>query len=143
MHELGLMTGVLDAVQAAAAQAGALKVTRVDLRVGEMTEVIRDAMDFAFEALRELPEYNLCAEAELVMTILEPRSRCLECGHEFSHSRFEMTCPVCGSVVLELLQGREMDIQSIEVDLPDEADEAAAAVSADEAAAVPEEESEE
>ena len=124
MHELGLMTGVLDTARTAAEKAGALRVTRVDITVGEMTECIRDALDFAFEALRDLEEYRLFAEAELVIHMVEPRSRCLECGAEYTHDRFHMLCPECGGFVTELLAGRELEISSIEVDLPDDEDTA-------------------
>ena len=44
MHELGIMTGVLDAVQTSAKQAGADRVLKVSLSVGEMTEAIEDAL---------------------------------------------------------------------------------------------------
>ena len=40
MHELGIMTGVMEAVETSARQAGATSVTRVTLSVGEMTEAI-------------------------------------------------------------------------------------------------------
>jgi len=119
MHELGIMTGVLDAVTASAENAGALKVTRVDLRVGEMTEAIVDALEFAFEALRDLEEDQLCKDAQLNITMVPPKSHCLECGATYTHDRFHMLCPECDSFATQLLEGREMQIDSIEVDLPD------------------------
>ena len=134
MHELGIMTGVLDAVQTSARQAGADRVLKVSLSVGEMTEAIEDALRFAFEALSEQQEYALCAGAELDITMVCPRSRCLECGAEYDHDRFHMLCPECGSFATELIAGRELQIDSIEVDIPDGEEEGAAAaesVSAD------------
>ena len=134
MHELGIMTGVLDAVQTSARQAGADRVLNVSLSVGEMTEAIEDALRFAFEALSEQQEYALCAGAELDIAMVRPRSRCLECGAEYDHDRFHMLCPECGSFATELVAGRELQIDSIEVDIPDGEEEGAAAaesVSAD------------
>ena len=127
MHELGIMTGVLDAVQTSAKQAGADRVLKVSLSVGEMTEAIEDALRFAFEALSEQREYVLCAGAELDITMVCPRSRCLECGAEYDHDRFHMLCPECGSFATELIAGRELQIDSIEVDIPDDEEEGAAA----------------
>ena len=134
MHELGIMTGVMDAVEQTAAQAGATKVLKVVLSIGEMTEAIEDALRFAFEALSEQQEYALCAGAELDIAMVRPRSRCLECGAEYDHDRFHMLCPECGSFATELVAGRELQIDSIEVDIPDGEEEGAAAaesVSAD------------
>ena len=134
MHELGIMTGVMDAVTTSAQQAGATRVLKVSLSVGEMTEAIEDALRFAFEALSEQQEYALCAGAELDIAMVRPRSRCLECGAEYDHDRFHMLCPECGSFATELVAGRELQIDSIEVDIPDGEEEGAAAaesVSAD------------
>ena len=82
MHELGLMTGIMDAVLKTAENAGADKVTEIKLTVGEMTEVVEEAMVFAFEALSE---GTMCEGAKLDLTIVHPRSRCLECGAEYDH----------------------------------------------------------
>lgn len=117
MHEMGLVAGILDSVIPTAKQAGALRVAKVSLSVGRMTEVIEDAMVFAFEALTE---GTLAEGAELDLTIVEPKSICLECGTEYDHDQLHVTCPSCGSAFTQLLQGKELQIDSIEVDLPDE-----------------------
>lgn len=117
MHEMGIIASVLDAVNASAADAGAERVLVVNLRVGEMTEAIQDALQFAFEALSE---GTLSEGAELAIEWVSPRSMCLACADEFSHDRFHRACPRCGSFETTLLAGRELEIASIEVDLPDE-----------------------
>ena len=128
MHEMSIMMGVLDAVNQSAEQAGALRVLTVSLSIGDMTEIIEDSLRFAFEALSE---GTLCEGANLDLTFITPHSLCLSCGADFDHDRFHMTCPQCGSYELSLMRGREMQIDSIEVDLPDdEEDEAGAPDSA-------------
>lgn len=117
MHELGIMTGVMEAVDASAKQAGAAKVLKVTLSIGEMTEAIDDALQFAFEVLGE---GTIAEGAELVINKVGPKSRCHDCGAEFEHDRFHMTCPECGSFGTELIAGRELQIDSIEVDIPDD-----------------------
>lgn len=120
MHELGIMTGVMDAVMASAQNAGAERITKVTLRVGRMTEAVEDALQFAFEALSE----NTMAEgATLEIIMIEPESICLNCGLEYTHDRFHMVCPECQSPFTELLRGKELEIASIEVDIPDDEDE--------------------
>lgn len=119
MHELGIMTGVMDAVEKSAVQAGATSVLKVNLSVGEMTEAIEDALVFAFEALSEQQEYALFKDAQLEITMIKPKSRCLDCGAEYEHDRFHMLCPECESFATKLIAGRELQIDSIEVDIPD------------------------
>lgn len=118
MHELGIMTSVMESARQAAQDAGAIKVLKVSLSIGEMTEAIEDALVFAWEALCETDPYFEGAELEINM--IRPKSRCLECGAVFEHDRFHMFCPECDSFLLELIAGREKQIDSIEVDLPED-----------------------
>lgn len=121
MHELGIMTGVMESVGNAAREAGATRVLKVSLSVGVMTEAIEDALQFAFEALSESDPYF--EDALLEVEMIQPKSICTQCGNEFTHDRFHMTCPACGSPLLQLLEGKELHITSIEVDVPGEEDE--------------------
>ncbi len=120
MHELGIMTGVMEAATTSAREAGATRLLKVTLSIGEMTEAIEDALLFAFEALRETDPFT--SDAEIDIHMIRPKSRCLECGAEFEHDRFNMFCPECDSFATELICGRELQIDSIEVDLPDDDD---------------------
>ncbi len=116
MHELGIMTGVMDAVEKSAVQAGATRVLKVSLSVGEMTEAIEDALRFAFDVL---VEGTMSEGAELEINMVRPKSHCHDCGADYEHDRFHMLCPECGSFATELIAGRELQIDSIEVDIPD------------------------
>ena len=116
MHEMSIVAGVLEAVESSAVEAGAERVLKITLRIGDMTEVVDEALTFAFEALTE---GTLCENAELEVIKVHPRSLCFECAAEFDHDRFHRACPSCGSYETQLLQGRELAIESIEVDLPD------------------------
>jgi len=113
MHEFSLMAGVLDAVEASARENKASKVVEIKLVIGEMTEVLEDAMDFAFEVLAP---GTLVEGALLTMTKVAPQSRCLACSAEFAHDRYHFACPACDSLATELLAGREMYIESIEIE---------------------------
>lgn len=116
MHEFGLMQSVLETVETSAREAGAERVCEIRLVIGEMREVIPDAMEFAFEALA--PE-TISEGACLEITMVKPRSRCTVCGHEFDHDRFHWMCPACDALATELLAGKELYIDAIEVDIPE------------------------
>ena len=111
MHEMGITQSVLDASFAGAEKAGATRITEIRISIGELTEVVDFALQFAFEALTP---GTMAEGATLVITMVPARSHCLECDMEYDHDRFEMLCPTCGSLNVELLQGREMSIDSIE-----------------------------
>lgn len=118
MHELSLMQGILDSIEPVARENGAGCITGITLTVGEMTEVVKEAMLFAFEALtQDEPFYE---NAQLTMNFVAPRSKCLDCGIEFNHDRYHLRCPECNSGATMIIEGKELHIASIEVDVPDE-----------------------
>jgi hydrogenase nickel incorporation protein HypA/HybF len=108
------MQSVLDTVEQTARQNGAKKVTAIRLVIGDMAAVMDDAMQFAFEVLSE--DSPLFSGGSLTIDTVKPRSRCANCGAEFEHRSYQITCPHCGSLSTELLAGREMYIDSIEVE---------------------------
>jgi len=131
VHEMGITQGILAASFEAANEAGATRITSIRVSVGELTEVMDFALQFAFESLTP---GTMADGAVLIVNYVPARSKCLECGNEFEHDRFEMICPACGSFVLENLSGRELQIDSIETDDPaDRPDAARGAVTASEA----------
>jgi hydrogenase nickel incorporation protein HypA/HybF len=113
MHEFSLMQGVLTTVEQTASEARALRVVEVKLTIGDMAEVVADALQFAFEALTP---NTLCDGAKLEITSISPKSRCRQCNEEFSHDRYHRSCPHCNSLATELIAGREMYISSIEIE---------------------------
>ena len=117
MHEMSIVDGVLRTVGRAAREAGASRVVSITLRIGDMREVVRDSLDFAWEVLRE--DEPLTRGAELVVEEVHPRSRCTECGEEFDHDRFHCRCPRCGSGHTVTVHGRELDIVSMEIETAD------------------------
>lgn len=116
MHEMGIVAGILEAATEAAEKAQASRITEIRVTVGELTEIVDFALQFAFEALTP---GTLAEGATLTVNHIGARSRCVECKTEFDHGRFEMVCPDCGSYFCELLQGKELRIDSIEVDTPE------------------------
>lgn len=121
MHEMGITQGILTSAFEAARNAGCTRIDRITISVGEMTEIVDFALQFAFEALT--PE-TMAEGAELVINQVPAKSRCNDCGNEYDHDRFQMLCPACGSLSVELIQGRELQIDSIDCDDDEDASSA-------------------
>jgi hydrogenase nickel incorporation protein HypA/HybF len=117
---MGITQGILDASFQAARDAGATQITEIRISVGELTEVVEFALQFAFEALTP---GTMAEGATLVVTHIAAKSHCKVCDADFEHDRFQMLCPTCDSFEVTLLHGRELQIDSIETedDEPDSA----------------------
>lgn len=119
MHELGIVSGVLDVVRSTVRHEGAVRALTVRLRIGDMAQVVPESLDFAWDVLRdEDPTTATCA---LEVEEVHPRSRCLACGAVFDHDCHHFRCPACGSGDTTLLAGRELDIVSIDIEDDDAA----------------------
>jgi hydrogenase nickel incorporation protein HypA/HybF len=108
MHELGLCTSIVDAVER---RAGQRPVARVRVRVGRLHHVHPEAFDqsFTVAAMGTLAED---AVAELVL--LPVRARCGTCQASLDGDDVPLACPACGSVDIELVGGDELVLESIE-----------------------------
>lgn len=113
MHEMGITQGILDAAFEAAEKAGASKIDEISISVGELTEIVEFALQFAWDALTP---GTMAEGATLIVNHVGARSHCNDCGIDYDHDRFQMVCPECQSFNVLLLHGRELQIDSIEVD---------------------------
>lgn len=114
MHELGIAQGILAAATKAAKDAGATRINVVDVTIGELSEVMEDSLQFAWEAIRQ---DTMASDATLHVTAVTAESQCALCGHRWEHGRYEgAQCPSCNGYVVSLLRGRELKIDSIDID---------------------------
>lgn len=108
MHELGLCSSIVEAIER---RAGDRPVARVRVRVGRLHHVHPEAFDqsFAIAAMGTVVED---ATAELVL--LPVRARCQECGATWEDDEVPTACRECGALDIELVGGDELILESIE-----------------------------
>ncbi|MBZ5594618.1 MAG: hydrogenase maturation nickel metallochaperone HypA [Acidobacteriia bacterium] len=110
MHELSIAESILDIAAAEAATHHAAAVTTIKVRLGNFTGVVREALEFAFEIARQ---GTVAASATLEIESVPLRTRCPSCDMTGS-SDFCFICERCGTP-LDILSGREMQVESIEL----------------------------
>ncbi len=110
---MGIVAEVLAAASSAATDARAARILRVRLTVGELTAVVPDSLQFAWEALTP----GTIAEGAVLEVGESPaRSHCCDCGCDFAHDRFDRRCPSCGGFLCEVLAGDELRIDDVDVE---------------------------
>lgn len=115
MHELGIASAIVARVQQEALRRPGVRMTKVGVRIGQLSGVDPDSLAFGFEAL--VKETNF--EALLLdITICPRKQRCLACTREFVGGILETACPTCGNEITAGIGGDELDIDYIEVDEP-------------------------
>jgi len=113
MHELSVTQGILDVVLRHAEQAGAQRITRIDLVIGDLSTFVDDSVQFYFDIISR---GTLAEGAELVFHRVPGTMRCWDCGETFTYDGRLVECPHCGSVRVQVIGGQEFYVESIEVD---------------------------
>lgn len=113
MHELAITQSMLDLVLRQAEEAGSGKVGRINLVIGEMTGVVARSVQFYFDFLsRDTPAEG----AVLNFKIIPTTARCRDCHREFELGEFDWTCPYCQGNNIDITGGKELFVESIEVE---------------------------
>lgn len=113
VHEVSLVSGLLERIEAEARARRALRVHRVRIKVGELSGVETDLLRSAYDLLRER---SVCAEAELEIDREPARWRCPRCGAE-PEPGMALRCPRC-ELPVGLVSGGEIVLEQIEMEVP-------------------------
>lgn len=113
MHEVGIASSILECVEAEARRRPDACFSAVGVRIGELSNVDRDALAFAFEAITHKTRWqNLKLEVEWCPR----RQKCLACGEEFAVHDWDLNCPKCGESRTSCIGGTELDIAYLELE---------------------------
>jgi hydrogenase nickel incorporation protein HypA/HybF len=114
MHELAIVEALIEQVGTELDRAGKHgAVKRLELAVGRLSGVHCDSLRFAFELLS--PD-TPAAGAELIIREPAAVSRCGQCGAATEIAEIVIDCPACGSPEIVIENGRELLLETIEVE---------------------------
>lgn len=112
MHELSLSEGVLQLIEANAAEAGFARVLGVHLEIGELAGVDTEALRFSFDAVTR---GTIAAEAVLDIAPVPGEAWCDACARSVHITTRLDPCPRCGGFGLRVTGGTDMLLKSLEV----------------------------
>jgi len=113
MHELGIAQHLLDLTLRHAQEAGAVRVVRLNLVIGEFSSVVDDSLQFYWEMIAK---GTIAEQAELRFERVPGRLRCTTCGHEFYFADYAGQCPACGGEQARVADGDQFKLESIEIE---------------------------
>lgn len=113
MHELSVTENILEISLRHARQAGATRVTDVNILIGRLSSIVDDSVQFYWDLVTE---NTLCSGSILHFNRVPARLLCLKCGNEFELAAELCPCPVCQSMQVKVVAGEEFQIESIEIE---------------------------
>lgn len=114
MHELSIVESILALALRKAEKASARRILRIDLVVGDYTGVVDDAVEFYFGFLAK---NTIASGARINCTHVPGQLRCRDCDILFPLQQRAYCCPTCAGTRVEIVGGRELYIEDMEVDL--------------------------
>ena len=118
MHELSVTESVLEIALRHAGQAGARRIVRLNLVIGELASIVDDSVQFYWDFVSQ----DTIAEGAELHFHREPGSLgCRDCQTTFEiTAREDFTCPHCGSVQTFVVGGDALQLESMDVETSDQ-----------------------
>jgi hydrogenase nickel incorporation protein HypA/HybF len=109
MHETGIAADIIEIANAQAALHGKPRVAEVTVRLGDMSGVVAEALEFAFEVLRD----GASSKARLELKRIPVLARCDVCQVETRPGAdLILWCATCGRP-LKVIEGEELTVESV------------------------------
>ena len=112
MHEISLIEQVLEIAIEQAKKRGGNRIHQLNMRLGEISGVVPEALQFAFDSLKS---GTAAEQSQLEIDCKPALLECPRCQQSVSTESYPDLCPSCGDVISTLIQGTELDLVSVEV----------------------------
>jgi hydrogenase nickel incorporation protein HypA/HybF len=110
VHELALAEAIVAIAKRHARGRG---VTRVEVEVGQLRQVVPDALVFSFELVAQGTPLD---GAELALEEIPVRFECRGCGAAGDANGFPFVCQTCGSLDVEVVDGEQLQVVALELE---------------------------
>ena len=113
MHEFTITKSILSIVLQKAQEVEARQITKVDLLVGRLTGYVPECIQLQFDILS-----RNTAAAGASLSFKQPPSKlhCRKCNIDFTSDSFNLICPECYNLEIDILSGSELYVESMEVE---------------------------
>lgn len=114
MHELSIVASLFEILEEKAREHHAARIVLVKLRVGKLSGIVPEFLQSAFEIYRR---DTIASSATLEMDVVPVRVKCRKCDAVTEKDDFVFTCPSCGSNDLEMIEGMELILDKIDLEV--------------------------
>ncbi|MEJ2413493.1 MAG: hydrogenase maturation nickel metallochaperone HypA [Anaerolineales bacterium] len=113
MHELAITEQIAEIAIRHGEQNHASKITDLYLVMGELSTVVDESVQFYWDIVTS---DTICEGAKLHFKRVPALLHCLDCGKQYQLVDGELQpCPHCQSSKMEIVQGREFHLESINI----------------------------
>jgi hydrogenase nickel incorporation protein HypA/HybF len=110
MHELSIVMSIVETAEEKVKENHAHSVEEIELVIGDLAGIDSQALDFAWDSA---VKNTVLQTAKRNIIHVPARAKCLECDCEFEIKDQFDPCPLCGEPLLQIIQGKELQIKSM------------------------------
>lgn len=114
MHEMALMGDILLLIEKDLEKRNLDRVKRIDLIIGELSNVLPDAIELAFDVYKAQGIPFIDNDSQLTIIREKAKAKCLSCDVEYEPDQRLAICPVCQFPSGQLISGETFRIESYE-----------------------------
>ncbi|MBU0637293.1 MAG: hydrogenase maturation nickel metallochaperone HypA [Planctomycetes bacterium] len=114
MHEFSIAQSIIELAEDEARRAGAMRVTRLQCRIGVLRQIDNRLMRDAFELAAE---GTLCDNADLDIEKTRVSLACPRCQQRFEAREWDWRCPECEADGEDPQGGDELELLSLEAEI--------------------------
>lgn len=112
MHELSIVLSMMDEIEEQMEKHAGERVEAVHLRIGVLSGVDPQALQFAYELARE---GTMLEHTRLEIESVPLLVHCPQCGETHRPGQQRILCPRCLTPEQEILEGRELEVRALEL----------------------------
>ncbi len=117
MHEVSIAQSIVEIAEASARGRNALSIQLIKIRLGDFTNIVPEALEFAFAVVRQ---GSLAEHARLDIEMVRMTLNCVVCEMATKPARgLCLICAQCG-FPLKIVAGEELQIEYIDVTTEEE-----------------------
>jgi hydrogenase nickel incorporation protein HypA/HybF len=112
MHEASIAIELVQLVQEQAILNNATRVLKVGIRIGELSSVIPEALEFAWN---DSALGTVCENSKLEIKCVKAVAICPNHGEVRLEISKGLRCPICNTPTPSILQGEELELDTLEL----------------------------
>jgi hydrogenase nickel incorporation protein HypA/HybF len=113
LHELPVTESILEIALRHAQEAGAKRITDLNLVIGQFSTLVDDSIQFYWDIIaKDTPAEG----AHLHFRRIPAEFLCLDCGERYNPGEEILACPKCQSLRVKVVAGDEFRLDSIDVE---------------------------
>lgn len=113
MHEYSIVQALLTQCEDIARENEAESVTKIVVKIGQMSGVEPYLLETAFNTFKEK---TICDGADFVMNVQPLVIECRACGAVTELEKIYYKCPVCESLDVKVIDGEDMFLMTLEME---------------------------